>query len=130
MKTVPLSEVRNQFGTRTERRLELYERFEEWLTAVRSTGALRRLWFFGSFVTDKPGPGDLDMLAQFASGFDLASIAPELRPWIDHELCRSLHEIDVFLCKEDTPPSVMALLLETFGRNRAGEEAIVEVIIS
>lgn len=124
-----LAEVEEQFGTQTERRMELYERFREWLSVAESTGALRRLWLFGSFVTSKPGPGDLDILAQFASDFDLTNVATEQRVWFDHELCRSLHEIDFFLCKEDTPPAVLDLLLETFGRTRSGEEAMVEVLL-
>ena len=49
------AEFKKRFGSATERRIELYERFEEWLTVARSTGALRRVWVFGSVATDKPG---------------------------------------------------------------------------
>jgi hypothetical protein len=91
-----LSDFEQQFGVGTERRVELYQVFQEWLNAVQSTSLLRQVWVFGSFATNKPGPGDLDMVALFAAEFDADAVAPPLRHWLDHELCHQLHEIDLF----------------------------------
>lgn len=129
MRQITLDQLRADHGSGTERRVELYERFEQWLAVWQATGALRRLWVFGSFVSAKPGPGDIDILVQLASDFDLASAPEHLRPWLDHELCRTLHEMDLFVCKENTPDTVLALLLDTFGKDRSGEETIVEVLL-
>jgi predicted nucleotidyltransferase len=128
MKVLTRAEFKERFGTATERRVELQERFDEWFSAVSATGALRRVWVFGSYASSKPGPGDLDVLAQLASDFDTSNLPPSLREWLDHELCRELHEMDVFLCKEDTPEFVLDLILGTFGQDRSGQETIVEII--
>lgn len=90
---------------------------------------LRQVWVFGSFATRKPGPGDLDIVALFSADFDADGISASLRHWFDHELCHGLHEIDLFTMKETTPPDVRALILETFGRSRDGQESIVEVLL-
>ena len=70
----------------TERRVELWERFVDWLNAAESTGQLQRVWLFGSFIGDKAGPGDLDILALFAEGFDAGALTAEQRPWITNSV--------------------------------------------
>jgi hypothetical protein len=112
-----LEELKQQFGTGTERRMELYEVFPEWLGATRSTSLLRQVWVFGSFASAKPGPGDPDLVALFAAGFDATAVAAPIRHWFDHEIT------------EATPPEVRAMILETFGRGRDGQESIVEVLL-
>jgi len=71
----------------------------------------------------------LDIIALFAPEFDPAVISPALRHWFDHELCRQLHEIDLFTMKETTPLPTRPLILETFGRDRDGQESTVEVLL-
>ncbi len=90
---------------------------------------LRQVWVFGSFATRQPGPGDLDIVALFSAGFDAEAMPASLRHWFDHELCRELHEIDLFIMKETTPPNVRDMILETFGKSRDGQESIVEVLL-
>ncbi len=122
-------DFKQQFRNPTERRVELYEVFEEWLAAAQATTLLKQVWVFGSFVTKKPGPDDLDIVALFASEFDATAIPVTLRHWFDHELCRELHEIDLFTMNETTFPQVRTMILETFGRDRDGQESIVEVLL-
>ncbi len=129
MLQLSLLDFKKQFGTPTERRVELYEVFEEWLHIAQSTMMLQQVWVFGSFVTKKPGPNDLDIVALFASGFDAAAVPVTLRHWFDHELCREVHEIDLFTMKETTLPQVRTMILETFGRDRERQESIVEVLL-
>lgn len=124
-----LAEFKEGYGSATERRVELYERFEEWLATARSTGALRRVWVFGSFATEKPGPGDLDILAQFAADFDPSGGAPDARSWFDHQLARELHEIDFFYVSDNTPEDRLVIFLQTFGRDRDGRASILEVTL-
>jgi len=129
MLQLTLSAFGQQFGSPTERRVEFYETFQEWLAAARSLSLLRQVWIFGSFVTKKSGPGDLDIVALFAAEFDATTVLISLRHWFDHELCRQLHEIDLFTMKETTSPETRIMILETFGRNREGQESIVEVLL-
>lgn len=129
MLQLSLEEFERQSGIGTERRVELYQVFQEWLNAVRATSLLRQVWVFGSFVTKKPGPDDLDFVALSAAEFDVANIALSLRHWLDHELCQELHEIDLFIIKETTSLDIRTMILETSGRSRDGQESIVEVLL-
>lgn len=129
MLQLSLEGFKQQFGIGTERRVELYQVFQEWLNAVQATLLLRQVWVFGSFATKKPGPDDLDIVALFAAEFDAANIASSLRHWLDHELCQELHEIDLFIIKDTTSLEVRTMILETFGRSRDGQESIVEVLL-
>ena len=56
-----LSEVVERFGTNTPRRQVLASRLQELVSLARATGKLRRIFIWGSFVTDKPFPRDLDL---------------------------------------------------------------------
>ena len=96
--------------------------------AARS-GGLRRLWVFGSFVTDKPGPGDLDLLAVFDAGFSVEALPVQDKHWFDHEICRALYEIDFFWLTQQATDQTLLLILDTFRTNRSGDEAMIEVIL-
>lgn len=101
----------------------------DWLAAARSTNTLKRVWVFGSFATRKPGPGDLDIVGLFAADFNLDALNGSLRHWFDHELCRAVHGIDLFILIETTPPETQSVLLQTLGRDRSGQESMVVVLI-
>jgi len=124
-----LEQVAERFGKGTERRVELFERLTEWLDAAKATQMLRRMWIFGSFASGKPGPGDVDVLALFALGFDPGQLPASEQHWFEHEICYQVHEIDLYFMTEATTPEVFAFLLEGFRYNRAGEENMVEVEI-
>ncbi len=109
MEILTREEFKERFGTSTERRVELHEVLDEWLEAVLDTGAVQRVWIFGSYTSSKPGPGDRDILAQFASDFDTSNPPSTLREWLDHERCHELHEIDSFLQRQ-------------YAKNRSGSD--------
>jgi hypothetical protein len=127
MRLTTLDELRSEFGSSSARREALFERLEEWLQIAAGTGQLRRVLLFGSFCTAKDYPGDLDILAIFAAGFDAAILPRELLAWFDHELCHQVHEIDLFYLTESLDTATMDLVMDTFRYNRAGEETMIEV---
>ena len=124
-----LDEIEHQFGMLTDRRAELYQRFKTWLAVAQSTLQLRRVWIFGSFVSGKTEPGDLDVLALFAEGFDPANLKADVGIWFDHEICREINEIDLFFMTESTPKEAFDLIIETFRYNRTGQETLAEVTL-
>ena len=67
------------------------------------------------------------MLALFSAGFDPAELPVGQREWFDHELCYTLHEIDLFYFTESTPESSRDLIIGTFSRDRMGREGMVEI---
>ena len=65
-----LSEVVERFGTNTPRRQVLASRLQELVSLARETRHLQRLFIWGSFVTDKLFPRDLDVFLLMQEGFD------------------------------------------------------------
>ena len=57
----PLSEVRARFGVGSARRKTLILRLERIHRVAQATGRLARFVVFGSFVTSKPEPQDVDL---------------------------------------------------------------------
>ena len=51
-----------QHHSATQRRQELLAAFEEELATWKTEVDSLRLWLFGSFLSDKPEPGDIDVL--------------------------------------------------------------------
>ena len=74
-----LSEVRALFGVGSARRQTLILRLERIYRAARATGHLMRFVVFGSFVTRKPEPQDVDLFLVMADEFDASQLSGDMR---------------------------------------------------
>ena len=63
---------------------------------------MQRLCIWGSFVTDKLFPRDLDVFLLMQEGFDreFAALSPPQRYVFEHERARLLFEADIFWATE------------------------------
>ena len=97
-----LSEVVERFGTNTPRRQVLASRLQELVSLARAPGKLQRIFIWGSFVTDKPFPRDLDIFLLMQEGFDqdFAALSPPQRYVFEHEPARLRFEADIFWATE------------------------------
>jgi hypothetical protein len=97
-----LQDIIAQFGIGNPRRQELGTRLEELLRVARSTGGLRRAFIWGSFVTDKPFPRDLDVFLFMQEGFDrvFRQLPQSQQNVFEHDRARLLFEADVFWATE------------------------------
>lgn len=92
------------------------------------TGQLRRLYLFGSFVTTKLTPGDLDCLAVMATGFSTAPLTSPLLDVFMHDRCRLRYQADVFWVTEAVGQEQLDAMLDVFSPDRSGkQQSIVEV---
>jgi hypothetical protein len=126
-----LGEIVVRFGTHTPRRLALAGRLQELLDLARATGKLRRAFIWGSFVTDKPFPGDLDVFLLMHGSFDqdFTNLSSELRGLFDYERARLLFEADVFWATEAIGAEELASWLDVYQLSRdMGQRGIVEVL--
>ena len=97
-----LSEVVERFGINTPRRQVLASRLQELVSVARATRKLRRIFIWGSFVTDKPFPRDLDVFLLMQEGFDqdFAALSPPQRYVFEHEQARLRFEADILWATE------------------------------
>jgi len=79
-----LQEVLARLGQGSPRRVAVASRLARIDRLARSTGHLARLVVFGSFVTDKPDPNDVDVFLLMEDTFDVDSVLGEARLVFDH----------------------------------------------
>jgi hypothetical protein len=60
-----LDDIRGAFGGGNDRRVDLFAKFEAFLAIARGFRPTA-VFIDGSFVTDKPAPGDIDAVLEFA----------------------------------------------------------------
>jgi hypothetical protein len=80
----PLSEVRARFGVGSARRTALILRLERIYRVAQATGHLARFLVFGSFVTSKPEPQDVDLFLVMTDAFDASELMGDMRLLFDH----------------------------------------------
>jgi hypothetical protein len=82
--TATLPEVIFRFGTGSRRRRALALRLERIHRIAHQTGHLLRFVVFGSFVTSKAEPNDVDVFMIMADNFDIGMQRGEVRLLFDH----------------------------------------------
>lgn len=79
-----LPEVRVRLGAQTPRRRQVFLRLERIHAIARATRHLSRMVVFGSFVTRKADPNDVDVFLLMEDAFDVALVTGETRLLFDH----------------------------------------------
>ena len=77
-------EVIERFGTATARRRIVGMRLQRVLDLAAESGLLARAIIFGSFLTDKAEPNDVDLFLVMDDPFDLTQVSGEARHVFDH----------------------------------------------
>ena len=77
MHPATLEEALERFGHGTVQRCAVSERLIRIHELAASTGELRRFVIFGSFVTAKAQPNDVDIVLLMEDTFDLTDVAGE-----------------------------------------------------
>jgi len=90
-----LDEIVRHFST-TTRRATVARRLERIYQLARSTGHLARFIIFGSFVTAKSEPNDVDIFLLMEDSFDVRQVSPEARLVFDHAAAQNLLGASVF----------------------------------
>jgi hypothetical protein len=79
-----LSEVLERFGSGSPQRKMIGWRLERIYNVARATGHLARCGVFGSFVTAKLAPNDVDVFFLLEDTFDIRHLTGEARLLFDH----------------------------------------------
>jgi hypothetical protein len=125
-----LDEVIAQFGTGTPQRQAVTARLLRLYHLVKATHHLERFIIFGSYVTTKSVPNDVDIFLIMAEAFDVNDWGEETRAVFAHAQAQSRIGASVFWVTRSTSrPNIESLLTAwqtTRDQTRRGN---VEVIV-
>jgi len=106
-----MNEGLTQFGGSTPQRQAVTARLQRIYQLASATGKLTRLVIFGSYVTTKPHPNDVDVILVMADDFRLHAYDAETRRLFDHMGAEEEFGASIFWIR----PSLLILeTLETF----------------
>jgi hypothetical protein len=91
-----LTEVLEYFATGTLQRRLVGQRLERIYRLAVSTGHVLRFAVFGSFVTAKPHPGDVDIFLIMKDTFDAQQVQGEAAIIFDHQAVQNIEGASVF----------------------------------
>ena len=91
-----LAQTIAHFGLSSDRRKMLAGRLERIYRVASQTGQLGRFVIFGSFVTTKDEPNDVDVFMIMSDNFDVGSLMAEPRLLFDHNAAQSHFGCSVF----------------------------------
>lgn len=84
MHQATIDEVVAQFGSGTLQRRAVTGRLQHIHALARATGKLEHLILFGSYITAKPAPNDVDIILVMRNDFDVQTCDEESQPLFDH----------------------------------------------
>lgn len=118
----------SRFGGSSPRRLWLSGRLRTILELAAVGGFLRRVFVWGSFVTAKPAPKDLDLLLIMSPGFDVDRMPAPAQAVFDSTRAKLLFEADVFWARASIGQEMLDLWLDTYQTSRSfRKRGIVEL---
>ena len=91
-----LAETLQHFGAGTLQRERVGQQFKRIFKLANSTGQVARFIVFGSFVTAKPAPGDVDIFLLMEDTFDIDQVDGEAALIFDHQEAQNILGASVF----------------------------------
>jgi hypothetical protein len=95
-----LEEVLDHFGQSTVQRKLVAARLRRVYELALSTGHLSRFVVFGSFVTEKSDPNDVDLFLLMDDSFDLSGVMGEARLVFDHPAAQAHFGASIFWLRQ------------------------------
>ncbi len=109
----------------------MIENLENIIEFAKLTGKLERVIVWGSFISNKDFPQDIDLLLIMRGDFDLDANPPEVKRVFDYVQGRIAFNADIFWTKSSIGEEAIGLWIETYQMTRDFESrGIVEVTIN
>ena len=123
------SEVLERFGQGSIQRRAVADRLDRLYQLVVSTGQLARFVVFGSFVTAKYEPNDVDVVLLMEDSFDLGSVTGEAALVFQHMEADAHFGASVFWTRRSGAIGGEQAMLEHWQiRREGGQRGIVEIV--
>lgn len=124
-----LSEVLKRFGQGSVQRCAVSDRLNRLYQLVAPTGHLARFVVFGSFVTAKAQPNDVDVILLMEDSFDLAAVTGEATLVFQHMEADVHFGASVFWTKRSGALGGEQAMIEYWQvRREGGQRGIVEIV--
>jgi hypothetical protein len=124
-----LAEVLERFGKGSPQRAAVARRLERIFSLVRSTGGLARFIIFGSFITAKPEPNDVDIFLLMDDSFDVNKVTGEAAILFDHLAAQNYEGASIFWVRRQGALGGEQAAVEDWQIKRDGtRRGLVEVI--
>jgi hypothetical protein len=91
-----LAEVLERFGSPTGQRETCARRLSHVFDLALRTGCVSRFIVFGSFITAKENPNDVDVILVMDDGFHLENCPIESRGLFDHAVAQARYGASIF----------------------------------
>jgi predicted nucleotidyltransferase len=124
-----LSEVLARFGQRAVQRCAVADRLNRLYQLVTSTGQVARVVVFGSFITAKAEPNDINILLLMEDTFDLAAVTGEAALVFQHLEAHARFGASVFWTRRSGAIVGEQAMIEYWQvRRQGGQRGIVEIL--
>jgi hypothetical protein len=124
-----LPEVLERFGQGSVQRRAVADRLKRVYELVSSTGQLARFVVFGSFVTAKADPNDVDIILLMEDTFDLASVTGEATLPFQHMEADAHFGASIFWTRRSAAIGGEQAKIEHWQvRREGGRRGIVEIV--
>ena|SRR5438105_292045 len=124
-----LAEVLERFGKGSVKRCTVSDRLNRLYQHVTSTGQLARFIVFGSFVTAKEEPNDVDVIVLMEDTFDLSSVTGEAALVFHHMEADAHFGASVFWTRRVGAIGGEKAMIEYWQvRREGGRRGIVEIV--
>jgi hypothetical protein len=124
-----LSDVLERFGQGSVQRCAVAARLSRLYQLAVSTGHLARFVVFGSFVTAKADPNDVDVILLMEDSFDLAVVAGEATLVFQHLEAEAHFGASVFWTKRSGALGGEQAMIEYWQvRREGGQRGIIEIV--
>lgn len=126
-----LAEVIERFGSETPQRQLVTTRLLRIHKLALATGKLLRFVIFGSYITAKPSPNDVDIILVMADDFDEDDYDPDVFPVFNHLLAQQLLGASLFVVR---PGFIIGETVDEFishwqVKRDLGLRGIVEIVL-
>ena len=124
-----LDDVLSRFGQPSSGRRIVAARLERVYRLAMGTGHVERFVVFGSFVTNKHEPNDVDLTLVMDDTFDLSLVSGEARLLFDHQVADSHFGTSIFGVRRMAAFGGEQAMVAFWQRRRDGKlRGIVEIV--
>lgn len=121
--------VLERFGQGSPQRRTMAGRLQRLYELARSTGQLARFVVFGSFVTAKENPNDVDIVLLMQDTFDLAAVTGDTALLFQHTEAHTRLGASVFWTRRSGALGGEQAMIEHWQiRREGGQRGIVEIV--